>query len=79
MLSYLLVRYNHYRKYTHAYNIPVVSTNNVQNEALKRACYVLRFLLADRPVLRQSLYKNYGRVGIIAVDEGKLLDQILDI
>ena len=79
MLSYRLVRYNHYRKYTHAYNIPIVSTNNVKNAALKRACYVLRFLLADRPVLRQSLYKNYGRVGIIAFNEGKISDQSWDI
>ena len=33
--------------------------------ALSRACYVLRFLLADRADLRQAYYKYFGRVAII--------------
>ena len=33
--------------------------------ALFRACYVLRFLLADRADLRQAYYKHFGRVAII--------------
>jgi len=65
-----ITRYNHYQKYTHAYGIPIVSTNRVSNAGLNRACYVVRFLLADRPRLRQSLYKNYGRLGIMAENEG---------
>jgi len=67
-----ITRYRYYYKYTHAYGIPIISSNNVRNEALKRACYLMRFLLADQKVLRQALYKNYGRMGIIAESEGTL-------
>ncbi|PIK56722.1 hypothetical protein BSL78_06364 [Apostichopus japonicus] len=42
-----------YSKYTHAYNIPVLGSFRVSDRALQRACYVVRFLLADRPDLRQ--------------------------
>eukprot|EP00112_Aurelia_sp_Birch-Aquarium-sp1_P005834 Seg166.3 transcript_id=Seg166.3/GoldUCD/mRNA.D3Y31 product="putative tyrosinase-like protein tyr-3" protein_id=Seg166.3/GoldUCD/D3Y31 len=65
-----ITRYNHYRKYTHAYGIPIVSTYVVPDAALKRACYVLRFLLADRRVLRRYLYRHYGRIGIVGAREG---------
>ena len=64
-----ITKYNYYQKYTHAYNIPVVSSANVSDAALKRACYVLRFMLADRRILRRFLYKYQGRVGIIGRDE----------
>ncbi|PIK56724.1 hypothetical protein BSL78_06366 [Apostichopus japonicus] len=37
--------------------------------ALQRACYVVRFLLADRPDLRQAMYAKYGRVAIMATNE----------
>ena len=36
---------------------------------MRRACYVLRFLLADRQEFRDKFYKMYGRVGIMATDE----------
>eukprot|EP00795_Rhopilema_esculentum_P014432 gene14432-5488_t len=65
-----ITRYNHYRKYTHAYGIPIVSTSAVPDAALKRACYVVRFLMADRRVLRRYLYTYYGRVGIMGAREG---------
>jgi len=60
-----ITRYPYYRRYTHAYKIPIVSSQNVGDAAMKRACYVVRFMLADRRVLRQTLYKYQGRVGII--------------
>jgi len=65
-----LTRYNYYRKYTEAYGIPVVSSYYVSDEALKRACFILRFLYADRADLRESMYKNFGRFGVIGVNEG---------
>jgi len=37
----------------------------VPNAAVSRACYVLRFLLSDRPDLRRAYYKSYGRVAVI--------------
>ena len=39
------------------------------DKALSRACYVLRFLLADRSDLRQQFYKSYGRISIMAPSE----------
>ncbi|KAK2142118.1 hypothetical protein LSH36_995g01086 [Paralvinella palmiformis] len=72
-----------YQKYTEAYGIPVVERVRCQNihvcvvlgsrkvsdEALKRACYVLRFLLADRQDLRHAFYSAHGRVAVIATGE----------
>ncbi|PIK56731.1 hypothetical protein BSL78_06373 [Apostichopus japonicus] len=58
-----------YSKYTHAYNIPVLGSFRVSDRALQRACYVVRFLLADRPDLRQAMYAKYGRVAIMATNE----------
>ena len=60
---------NYYQKYTEAYNIPIISSSNVPDEALKRACYVMRFLAADHAGIRRAFYKNWGRVGVIATSE----------
>ena len=38
-------------------------------DALTRACYILRILLADRVDVRQSFYRRYGHVAIIAGDD----------
>ena len=59
-----------YQKYTHAYGIPIISSGRVQDRALKRACYVVRFLFADRVDIRNSFHNNHGRAGVIAVNEG---------
>jgi len=37
----------------------------VSDRAMRRACYVLRFLLADRHDLVKNYYEAYGRVAII--------------
>ena len=58
-----------YQKYTEAYGIPVVSSSRVPDDALKRACYVLRFLMADHSGIRNGYYRRYGRVGIMATTE----------
>ncbi|XP_071794929.1 uncharacterized protein [Asterias amurensis] len=55
-----------YRKYTHAYGIPIISSNNTGDAAVIRACYTVRFLLADRKDIRDSMFDQYGRVGVIA-------------
>ena len=41
----------------------------MSDRALTRACYVLRFLLADRYDLRLRYYKAYGRVAVVAVGD----------
>ncbi|CAH1787573.1 unnamed protein product, partial [Owenia fusiformis] len=58
-----------YQKYTEAYDIPVVSSNRVSDSALQRACYVLRFILADRYDVRNAFYKSGGRVALIGINE----------
>eukprot|EP00794_Sanderia_malayensis_P003482 gene3482-3980_t len=65
-----ITKYNFYYKYTHAYGIPIISSAYVSDAALKRACYVVRVLLADLPKIRYHLYKNYGRAGVIGANEG---------
>lgn len=59
-----------YKKYLHAYGIPVISSENATDAALKRTCYVVVFLLADREDIRRSVYKRRGRAGVIAATEG---------
>ena len=60
---------NFYQKYTEAYGIPVVSSGRVPDDALRRACYITRFLMADHSGVRNNYYRRYGRVGIMAKDE----------
>ena len=48
-------------------------SEKVPDEALQRACYVLRFLLADIRLLREKYFRSYGRVAIMAVDEVRYL------
>jgi len=44
----------------------LVGSKWVSDDAMKRACYVVRFVLADRNDVRQIFYQRYGRVAIIA-------------
>jgi len=59
-----------YRKYLHAYGIPIISSGLAQDAALRRACYVVVFLFADRLDIRTWFYRRYGRAGVIASREG---------
>ena len=45
----------------------------VADEALKRACYVVRFLFADRKDIRDNMYKYFGRVAVIGKNQSKKL------
>ena len=58
-----------YQKYTHAYGIPIISSDNCGDAAVIRAGYTVRFLLADRKDIRDSMFDQYGRVGVIAQSE----------
>ena len=53
----------------HIHVCVVLGSRKVSDEALKRACYVLRFLLADRQDLRHAFYSAHGRVAVIATGE----------
>lgn len=69
-LYFITKWWGYYQKYTEAYGIPIVSSRNVQDRALKRACNIVRFLFADRADVRQSIYQYHGRFGVIAESEG---------
>ncbi|XP_019634432.1 PREDICTED: uncharacterized protein LOC109477553 isoform X1 [Branchiostoma belcheri] len=58
-----------YQKYLHAYGIPVLSSNRVPDAALRRACYVVRFLFADRRDVRDNFFDRYGRHALMSVSE----------
>ncbi|XP_076435651.1 uncharacterized protein LOC143275438 [Babylonia areolata] len=60
---------NFYQKYTEAYGIPVVASHRVSDNAMKRACYITRFLFADHSRVRQSYYARSGRVAVIGENE----------
>uniref|UniRef100_A0A2C9LZT2 ShKT domain-containing protein n=1 Tax=Biomphalaria glabrata TaxID=6526 RepID=A0A2C9LZT2_BIOGL len=59
----------YYQKYTEAYNIPVLGSANVSDNAMRRACYVLRFMLADHYSIRQTYFKLFGRLVVIGPGE----------
>ena len=58
-----------YQKYTEAYNIPVVASSKVPDDALKRACYVVRFMFADHSGVRREYFRRHGRVAVKADSE----------
>ncbi|CAH1258082.1 MDGA2 [Branchiostoma lanceolatum] len=58
-----------YQKYLHAYGIPVLGSSILPDDALRRACYDVLFMLADRKDIRDSYYDYYGRAGIMAETE----------
>ena len=45
---------NFYKKFNHAYGIPILGSDKVTDKAMKRACYTVRFMLADREDLREA-------------------------
>ena len=50
----------------HAYGIPILTSGLVKDETLRRACYTVRFMLADREDIRRAQYFNGGRIVIMA-------------
>ena len=50
----------------------MVASSVVSDEAVKRACYVVRFLFADRSDIRENMYKYFGRVAVIGKSQGIL-------
>ncbi|XP_072021870.1 uncharacterized protein [Amphiura filiformis] len=58
-----------YTKYTAAYDIPILSSSEVSDNALQRACYVVQFMLADRKDVRKAFYDGKGRVAVFGVNQ----------
>lgn len=61
-----------YQKYTEAYGIPIIGSNRVSTNGLKRACYVLRFYLAANNELKEVFYKKNIRIVVLATTENIL-------
>ena len=57
-----------YQQYTEAYGIPVLASNKVSKDAIKRACYVTRFLFADNSKIRRTVYKVSGKILLFAMN-----------
>lgn len=47
----------------------LAGSSKVSSDALRRACYTVRFLFADRYDIRNSYYKKFGRFAIMAATE----------
>ncbi|XP_071965355.1 uncharacterized protein [Antedon mediterranea] len=58
-----------YHNYTHAYGIPILSSGAVSENAMLRACYTVRFMLADRQDVRNAMHNNCARVSVIGLKE----------
>ena len=61
-----------YQKYTEAYGIPVIGSNKVSSNGLKRACYLLRYFLAGSAEIKEALYKKNLRIVVLATSENLL-------
>lgn len=46
------------------------ASRNVPDDALKRACYITRFVFADNYAVRNSFYLRSGRTAVIGANEG---------
>jgi hypothetical protein len=58
-----------YQKFTDAYGIPVLGSNKVSANAMKRACYVIRVFLAEREDVRKVFYKKNLRIVLVSNSE----------
>jgi hypothetical protein len=66
MLSYF------YQKYTETYGIPIVASNRVSSNGMRRACYVVRFYLSNNVEWRELFFKRSVRIVVMASGENLL-------
>jgi len=58
-----------YKKYADAYGIPVISSENVSDDALLTARDIINYMLLKRPDIREGMIKLGARLSIIGKDE----------
>lgn len=58
-----------YQKYITVYGIPTLSSGAVDDRALQRACYTVRFLLAGSEKLREGMRSEKARVSVLGSKE----------
>ncbi len=58
-----------YKKYLDANGIPVISSDNVPDEALIKVMEVVNWMMQEIPEVREQIIAFHGRVGIMSKDE----------
>ncbi|HWB04002.1 MAG TPA: hypothetical protein VG796_13325 [Verrucomicrobiales bacterium] len=58
-----------YKKYISAHGLPVVSSEKVNDYALKEVAYLVDLMLAKRPEVREAMIKSGSRMCIMAYNE----------
>jgi len=58
-----------YKKYADAYGIPVISSENVSDDALLTARDIINYMLLKRPDIREGMIKLGARLSIIGKNE----------
>ena len=61
-----------YQKYTDAFGIPVIGSNQAASNSLRRACYVLRYFLTSSANLKETFFKRNLRIVVLASGESVL-------
>jgi len=58
-----------YGKFTQAYGMPVTASTKVDDRALMRMCYLVRWLYASHRSVRRAAHSNFGRFIIIGKNQ----------
>jgi len=58
-----------YKKYVDCDGLPILSSENVSDEALLQACYIAREMLSRIPKAREEMIKCHFRIGVVGYKE----------
>ena len=58
-----------YKKYVSANGYPIVSSEKVNDYALKEAAYLVNMMLAKRPDVREAMIESGSRMIVMAYNE----------
>ena len=65
-----IIEFGFYAKYTSVYGIPIVSSGDVDDEALKRSCRTVHSMLADRNDIRLAFSRTFdAQVVVLGKEE----------
>jgi hypothetical protein len=59
----------YYKKYADAFGVPIISSENVSDDALLIARDIINYMLVKRPDIREGMVKLKARLSIIGKDE----------
>jgi len=60
---------NFYGKFTQAYGFPITASTKVDDRALMRMCYMVRWMYASHRSVRRAAHSNFGRFIIIGKNQ----------